>query len=87
MLEKIRLRYQEEGRVLLSMSVCWPKIEAGFPFHRVADIDKDKIEAYQTKRLNEDKRRRGPSIARCLSEIRAQAARPSHPCGGKTGRG
>src|SRR5262249_32256090 len=31
---------------------CWRNIEAGFPFHRAADIDKDAIESYQTKRLD-----------------------------------
>jgi integrase len=52
MLEKIRLRYQKKGqRSFKNVEYCWPYIEAGFPFHRVADIDKDKIEAYQTKGL------------------------------------
>jgi integrase len=52
MLEKIRLRYQKKGqRSFINVQYCWPYIQAGFPFHRVADIDKDKIEAYQTKRL------------------------------------
>ncbi len=52
MLEKIRLRYQKKGqRSFINVQYCWPNLEAGFPFHRVVDIDKDAIEGYQTKRL------------------------------------
>ena len=52
MLEKIRARYlKKQQRSFKNVEYCWPHLEAGFPFHRVADIDKDKIEAYQTKRL------------------------------------
>jgi hypothetical protein len=52
MLEKIRGRYIKKGQCsFINVQYCWPHIEAGFPFHRASDIDKDKIEAYQTKRL------------------------------------
>ena len=52
MLDRIRLRYQKKGqRSFINVQYCWPNIEAGFPFHRVVDIDKDAIEGYQTKRL------------------------------------
>src|SRR5262245_8672102 len=51
-LEKIRLRYQKKGqRSFINVEYCWPHIQAGFPFHRVADIDKDAFETYQTRRL------------------------------------
>jgi hypothetical protein len=46
MLEKIRARYlKKQQRSFKNVEYCWPHLEAGFPFHRVADIDKDKIEA------------------------------------------
>jgi integrase len=52
MLEKIRGRYlKKQQRSFKNVQYCWPQIEAGFRFHRVADVDKDKIEGYQTKRL------------------------------------
>jgi integrase len=53
LLEKIRGRYLKKGqRSFVNLQYCWPNIEAGFPFHRVVDIDKDAIESYQTKRLD-----------------------------------
>jgi integrase len=54
MLEKIRLRYQKKGqRSFKNVEYCWPQLEEALRFHRVVDIDKDAIESYQTKRLEE----------------------------------
>jgi integrase len=51
MLEKIGLHYaKKQNRSFKNVEYCWPNIEAGFPFHRVVDIDKDAIERYQTMR-------------------------------------
>jgi integrase len=52
MLAKIELHYlKKQNRSFKNVKYCWPSIEAGFPFRRVVDIDKDAIEQYQTARL------------------------------------
>lgn len=52
MLEKIKLHYiKKQNRSFKNVEYCFPHIRNGFPFHRVADIDKDVIERYQTARL------------------------------------
>jgi integrase len=52
MLEKIKLHYiKKQNRSFKNVEYCFPHIRNGFPFHRVADIDKDAIERYQVARL------------------------------------
>jgi len=53
MLEKIELHYtKEQNRSFKNVKYSWPHLEAGFPFHRVVDIDRDTIERYQQSRLD-----------------------------------
>ena len=52
LLDKLELDYtRKQNRSFKNIKYCWPHIAAGFPFHRVVDIDKDAIEKYQTARI------------------------------------
>ncbi len=51
MIGKIELHYmKKEHRSFKNVQYSWPYLEAGFPFHRVVDIDKDAVERYQAAR-------------------------------------
>jgi integrase len=51
MLEKIELHYaRKQNRSFKNVKYCWPHIEDAFRFRRVADIDKDALEQYQSAR-------------------------------------